>query len=147
MVRSAVSRSGSTRPRDDLGRPLPAGSPGTPASDAAALAPAAALAEATRLLTTGKPFAAHEVLEAVWKVTTGEERDLWRALAQVAVAVTHARRGNPTGARALSQRAATALARYASNPPYAVDIAGLLRWCEAAAVDPSSASVPPALTD
>jgi predicted metal-dependent hydrolase len=85
------------------------------------------------------------VLEAVWKVAPPAEADLWRGLAQLAVAVTHAARGNPTGARALAQRAAENLAAYESDPPHAVDVAALRDWCAAAAEDPTAATTPPQL--
>jgi len=145
VVRRAVSRAGNSRPRDALGRPQPFGSPGEPASDAPALPPAAALVEASRLLREGRPFTAHEVLEAVWKATDGPERELWRGLAQLAVAVTHAMRGNPTGATALFERAAASMAPYDATTLYNIDVAGLRRWCAAAAADPALAETPPDL--
>lgn len=145
MVRRAVRRN--TRPRDELGRPQPFGSSGEPPNDAPALEPRAALVEATRLLRDGKPFAAHEILEAVWKATDGAERGLWRGLAQLAVGVTHALRGNPTGATALLQRAATTLEPYDATAPYDVDVSGLRAWCLTAAADPELAGSPPALVD
>ena len=52
-------------------------------------------------LEDGRPFAAHEVLEACWKACSGEERDLWQGLAQVCVGLTHAARGNRVGAARL----------------------------------------------
>src|ERR1019366_2346722 len=58
------------------------------------LPPADALALAQRLLDSGRPFHAHEVLEASWKAAPQAERELWRGLAQVAVGLTHAQRGN-----------------------------------------------------
>ena len=60
--------------------------------------PATLLAGAQRLLDAGRPFQAHELLEAAWKRAPEGERQLWRALAQLAVGVTHALRGNATGA-------------------------------------------------
>jgi hypothetical protein len=44
------------------------------------------------------------VLEAAWKSGPAEERDLWQGLAQIAVGLTHARRGNTRGAVALLRR-------------------------------------------
>nr|WP_246224112.1 DUF309 domain-containing protein [Pseudarthrobacter psychrotolerans] len=41
----------------------------------------------------GRPFAAHEVLEARWKAGPAEERNLWQGLAQICVGLTHAARG------------------------------------------------------
>ena len=59
-----------------------------------------------RLLAEGRPFHAHEVFEAAWKSIPGPERELWRGLAQVAVGLTHVRRGNARGAVALLRRGA-----------------------------------------
>jgi uncharacterized protein len=59
-----------------------------------------------RLLAEGRPFHAHEVFEAAWKSTPAPEREFWRGLAQIAVGLTHARRGNARGAVALLRRGA-----------------------------------------
>ncbi|MFC4908945.1 DUF309 domain-containing protein [Actinomadura gamaensis] len=79
------------------------------------LPPDEALAEAQRLLDADRPFHAHEVLEAVWKTAPENERELWRGLAQVAVGITHLRRGNPRGAQALLSRAADRLDDFAAD--------------------------------
>ena len=76
--------------------------------DELALPPAQALALAQQLLDSGRPFHAHEVLEASWKAAPPAERDLWQGLAQVAVGLTHAQRGNARGAAALLRRGAAA---------------------------------------
>lgn len=56
--------------------------------------PAEETLEAARaLVEAGRPFSAHEVLEARWKVGPVEERDLWQGLAQLCMAMTHAARG------------------------------------------------------
>lgn len=86
------------------------------------LPPAAALALAQQLLDAGRPFHAHEVLEDAWKAAPDAERALWKGLAQLAVGVTHARRGNARGAAALLRRGAAAVdgfpaARTASTRP------------------------------
>ena len=63
--RDADGRARNSRPRDALGRPMPHGAPGVPTMpEDVVLPPAEALAEAQRLLDTGRPFHAHEVLEA-----------------------------------------------------------------------------------
>jgi hypothetical protein len=59
-----------------------------------------------RLLAEGRPFHAHEVFEAAWKSTPAPEREFWRGMAQIAVGLTHARRGNERGAVALLRRGA-----------------------------------------
>ena len=123
--RDAAGRPRNARPRDGLGRPLPraAGDGGTaPADDPPALPPAAALEAADALLAQGRPFHAHEVLEAVWKAAPPQERGLWRALAQLAVGLTHAARGNERGARALLARGRDGLAPWAGRRPYGVDV-------------------------
>jgi predicted metal-dependent hydrolase len=63
----------------------------------------------------GRPFSAHEVLEARWKDCPEEERDLWQGLAQLCVGLTHSARGNTTGANRLVDRAAIHLEQYAGT--------------------------------
>lgn len=76
------------------------------------LSPAKAVELAQRLLDEGRPFHAHEVLEAVWKSAPRDQRELWRGLAQIAVGLTHAGRGNGRGAVSLLRRGAAAVAGY-----------------------------------
>ncbi|GAA2109594.1 DUF309 domain-containing protein [Microlunatus panaciterrae] len=120
------------RPRDGLGRPLARGSEGGVARvpDDLVLPPLAALDEAQRLLAEGRPFHAHEILEGTWKSADADERDLWQGLAQLAVGLTHLLRGNRTGALTLLQRGRDRIASYASSPPYAIDVAGLIGWAD-----------------
>jgi predicted metal-dependent hydrolase len=78
--------------------------------------PAEETLEAARaLVEAGRPFSAHEVLEARWKAGPVEERDLWQGLAQVCVAMTHAARGNTVGADRLFDRAAERLTTFAAT--------------------------------
>jgi hypothetical protein len=129
--RDDQGRARNARPRDGLGRPLPRGAEGVPrVPDDLVLPPLPSLAEAQRLLDTGLPFHAHEVLEATWKAAPAQERDLWQGLAQLAVGYTHLLRGNPAGATTLLQRAHRRLGLYAEDPPYEVDVAGLRAWCD-----------------
>jgi predicted metal-dependent hydrolase len=127
--RDRVGRPQSARPRDALGRPLPYGSPaGMEEIDPALLegTPAELLAQAQRLLAGGRPFQAHEILEAGWRGAPEGERPLWRALAQLAVGVTHSRRGNAPGAKALYARAAREFADWDSRTaPHGIDVEGL----------------------
>jgi hypothetical protein len=90
------------------------------------------LDEAQRLLDAGQPFHAHEVLEDQWKAAPAGERDLWRGLAQMAVGLTHADRGNARGAVVLLRRGAGLVRPYVANAPYDLDIAALLVWIEQA---------------
>jgi uncharacterized protein len=89
-------------------------------------APGQTLAEAQRLLDAGMPFHAHEVLEDAWKSGPAAERELWRGLAQLAVGLTHAARGNRAGGGRLLLRGADRISGY--RDPYAIDVAGLTAW-------------------
>jgi len=114
--RDPAGRPRNARPRDALGRPLdPADDPGSGADripDDLVITGAEAAALADRLLRDGRPFHAHEVLEAAWKSGPSGERDLWQGLAQIAVGLTHARRGNARGAVALLSRGAERVRGY-----------------------------------
>ena len=117
--RDPVGRARNARPRDELGRPLPRSAPGPQdvprIPDDLAITPAEAAELGGRLLAEGRPFHAHEVFEAAWKSTPGPERELWRGLAQIAVGLTHARRGNATGAAALLRRGAGHVREHPAN--------------------------------
>jgi len=106
--RDPAGRPRNARPRDGLGRPLDrTADPGSAADripDDLVITGAEAAALADRLLRDGRPFHAHEVLEAAWKYGPAAERDLWQCLAQIAVGLTHARRGNARGAVTLLGR-------------------------------------------
>ena len=116
--RDAAGRARNARPRDELGRPLPkSGAQDVPRiPDDLVISPAEAADLGGRLLAEGRPFHAHEVFEAAWKSVPSQERELWRGLAQVAVGLTHARRGNAGGAIALLRRGAGHLAEFADAP-------------------------------
>ena len=127
--RDEAGRPRNARPRDELGRPLPRGDAGVVrVPDDLVLAPADSLVEAQRLLDEGLPFHAHEVLEATWKAAPDAERELWQGLAQLAVGLTHALRENSTGAATLLRRGAERISGYAGEPPYGIDVTGLLDW-------------------
>ncbi|MGW8781979.1 DUF309 domain-containing protein [Streptomyces sp. NPDC055796] len=109
--RDGEGRARSARPRDGLGRPLAYGEPGVERQpEGVVRTPAETVAEAQRLLDAGMPFHAHEVFEDAWKSGPEAEAPLWRALAQLAVGLTHAARGNAVGGARLLRRGATALA-------------------------------------
>ena len=139
--RDEAGRPRNARPRDELGRPLPRGEAGAVrVPDDLVLSPADSLLEAQRLLDDGRPFHAHEVLEATWKAAPAAERDLWQGLAQLAVGLTHALRENSTGAAVLLRRGADRISGYVDDPPYGIDVAGLLGWARSLAArldDPS----------
>lgn len=156
--RGPDGRARNARPRDGLGRPLPRGAEGVERIPDDLVLPAAeSLAEAQRLLDADRPFHAHEVLEGTWKAAPPGERDLWQGLAQLAVGLTHALRGNRAGAATLLRRGRERLAPYAqpphgrppnaqpahappshapppsgTAPPHGVDVDGLLAWADAA---------------
>ena len=140
--RDPGGRPRNARPRDGLGRPLDRAGSATGGGAGADRIPddlllagpdAARLAD--ELLRAGRPFHAHEVLEASWKTGPAGERDLWQGLAQIAVGLTHAHRGNARGAVALLRRgaervrayqAASAAESFAGNRPYEIDLAAFL---------------------
>jgi uncharacterized protein len=146
--RDPGGRPRNARPRDGLGRPLDrdgagtgdgagqgAGSGEDRIPDDLLLAGPDAARLADELLRAGRPFHAHEVLEASWKTGPAGERDLWQGLAQVAVGLTHAQRGNARGAVALLSRgvqrvrayqAASPAASSAGDRPYGIDLAAFL---------------------
>ncbi len=158
--RDPDGRPRNARPRDALGRPLAgdgagagveaavgAGAGAQPRAGAGAgsgedripddllLAGPDAARLADELLRAGRPFHAHEVLEASWKTGPASERDLWQGLAQVAVGLTHAHRGNARGAVALLSRgvqrvrayqAASSAASPIGDRPYGIDLAAFL---------------------
>ncbi|WP_344690146.1 DUF309 domain-containing protein [Blastococcus jejuensis] len=134
--RDAEGRARNARPRDALGRPLPHDAAGEErAPEGVVRTPAETLAQAQALLDEGRPFHAHEVLEDAWKSCPEAERQLWRGLAQLAVGLTHAMRGNARGAATLLERGAGNLAGYADDAPHGIDVAGLVAWARTAAED------------
>ncbi|MEZ5186797.1 MAG: DUF309 domain-containing protein [Candidatus Nanopelagicales bacterium] len=109
--RDESGRPRNARPRDRLGRPLGAGEAGVdPLPDDIDASPGAVVDLADRLLDQGLPFQAHEVLEAAWKAAPEPERAAWKGMAQLAVSLTHARRGNARGAARLRERGVDNLA-------------------------------------
>ncbi|MGW0363979.1 DUF309 domain-containing protein [Streptomyces sp. NPDC002990] len=136
--RDDEGRARSARPRDGLGRPLPYGASGVERQpEGVVRSPAQTVREAQRLLDAGMPFHAHEVFEDAWKSGPPEAAPLWRGLAQLAVGLTHAARGNAVGGARLLLRGAAGIEGLPSVPygteglpggPYGIDVAGLVRW-------------------
>ncbi|MEU9892175.1 DUF309 domain-containing protein [Streptomyces phaeochromogenes] len=146
--RDAEGRARNARPRDGLGRPLPYGTDGVERQpEGVVRAPEDTVTEAQALLAAGKPFHAHEVFEDAWKSGPDEERALWRGLAQLAVGLTHAARGNVTGGARLLRRGAGAVEEWgaqAGRPrPYGLELAQLAAWARELAdmVDKDGAAV------
>ncbi|HET9971661.1 MAG TPA: DUF309 domain-containing protein [Streptosporangiaceae bacterium] len=136
--RDPSGRPRNARPRDGLGRPL-ARDPGQQSDDAGqeripddlVITGRDAAVLADRLLRDGRPFHAHEVLEAAWKTGPPGERDLWQGLAQIAVGLTHARRGNARGAVTLLRRGTERVQAHQGYPdPYGMDIPALVAEAE-----------------
>ena len=142
--RDPAGRARNARPRDALGRPLPYGEPGEErAPEGVVRPPEQALAEAQALLDAGRPFHAHEVLEDAWKSAPDAERQLWRGLAQLAVGLTHAMRGNARGATTLLDRGAGNISPYAAAPPHGIDVAGLAAWARGLVASSEGADLSP----
>ena len=142
--RDPTGRARNNRPRDGLGRPLPHDAEGVErVPEDLVLPPEESLVEAQRLIDAGRPFHAHEVLEASWKAAPEAERDLWQGLAQLAVGLTHRARGNVTGASTLLQRGAAHIRPYAGSPPYGIDVDGLLAASLALTEEPAVDGEPP----
>ncbi|RZT86083.1 hypothetical protein EV383_2971 [Pseudonocardia sediminis] len=136
--RDERGRARNARPRDAAGRPLPHGAEGVErVPEDLVLTPEESVAEAQRLLDEGLPFQAHEVLEGAWKASGDDTRELWRALAQLAVGLTHAQRHNSRGAVSLLRRGAEGVGEWASSAtvpaPAGLDLPGLSRHAAAVA--------------
>jgi len=146
--RDPAGRARNSRPRDELGRPLPYGSPDVPRAPEGVLRTAdETITQAQQLLDAGLPFHAHEVFEDAWKTAGTEpvaadgaeppsaspgaavERVLWKGMAQIAVGLTHLSRGNnDRGAQTLLRRGAAAINAYRLEPPYRLNIGGIVSW-------------------
>ncbi|MGW1818561.1 DUF309 domain-containing protein [Streptomyces sp. NPDC002125] len=127
--RDEEGRARNARPRDGLGRPLPYGAPGVERQpEGVVRSPGETVREAQRLLDAGMPFHAHEVLEDAWKSGPDAERELWRGLAQMAVGLTHAARGNAAGGARLLRRGAAAVEAFGGTDPHGIGVGGLIGW-------------------
>ncbi|MFI9208051.1 DUF309 domain-containing protein [Streptomyces sp. NPDC053253] len=146
--RDEEGRARNARPRDGLGRPLPHGAEGVARQpEGVVRTPDETVREAQRLLDAGMPFHAHEVFEDAWKSGPEAERDLWQGLAQLAVGLTHAARGNREGGARLLRRGADRLTSAQEGPghegpghegpghegpghesAYGIDVGGIVAW-------------------
>jgi len=153
--RDEEGRARNARPRDGLGRPLPYGEEGVERQpEGIERTPEETVREGQRLLNDGKPFHAHEVFEDAWKTGPADEQDLWKGLAQLAVGLTHAARGNLVGSATLLRRGADYIASFSDAQPYGIDVDGLRSWAlaladdvEAGAVEVDPAELAPRLRD
>ena len=131
--RDEAGRARQARPRDELGRPLPYGETGVEPVSEDPLPPLETVEKALALVREGRPFSAHEVLEARWKAGPDEERDLWQGLAQICVGLTHSLRGNAVGANRLVERGIGRIEQYAATagPTYGLDLDEVARKARA----------------
>ena len=83
------------------------------------------------LIRRGEYFAAHEVLEDVWRAADPDERDFYQGLVHVAVAWYQAGRGNRVGCERQLEKAARRLRPYAPEHE-GVAVASLLDQVAAA---------------
>ena len=143
--RDASGRPRQGRPRDELGRPLPHGVTGVAPVGEEPLPPEQALAAARELVDQGRPFSAHEVLEARWKACPVQERALWQGLAQICVALTHAARGNALGAERILDRGVGRIEEYAetgTGPRYGLDLAAVIACAREGVATAASRAAP-----
>lgn len=149
--RDETGRPRNNRPRDGLGRPLPYGTPGVQRQPEGVVRTVAeTLDEGQRLLDAGRPFHAHEVFEDAWKAgddRPGGREPLWQALAQLAVGLTHAGRGNPRGSVRLLRRGAANLGPYAGRQPHGIDVDGLRAWADELAAEVESGRLPDSVAE
>jgi predicted metal-dependent hydrolase len=96
------------------------------------------------LIRRGEYFAAHEVLEDVWRAAEPAERDFYQGLVHVAVAWYQAGRGNRVGAERQLEKAARRLGPYAPEHE-GVDVASMLEQLAAAQaiIERGSLELPP----
>jgi predicted metal-dependent hydrolase len=83
------------------------------------------------LIRRGEYFAAHEVLEDVWRASDPHERDFYQGLVHVAVAWYQAGRGNRVGCERQLEKAARRLGPFAPEHR-GVDVAATLARVEEA---------------
>lgn len=89
-------------------------------------APPGRLLTAIRQFNDRQWYECHDVLEALWLEETGEVRELYQGIIQVAIALHHWRNGNFSGAVKLLESGNSYLKRVAS-PCLWLDVAGLIR--------------------
>jgi uncharacterized protein len=102
------------------------------------------LDDGLELIRRGEYFAAHEVLEDVWRAADPEERDFYQGLVHVAVAWYQAGRGNRVGCERQLEKATRRLAPFAPEHR-GVDVAATLARVDEAArvVANGSLALPP----
>jgi uncharacterized protein len=105
------------RPRDELGRLLPWGTPNRLVMedfDSLTLEENHALAR--RHFNGKRFFPAHEAWETAWKQARGtDDEEFFKGLSQLGAGYVHFRRGNPHGAHTLIRRAISRIERYGAE--------------------------------
>ncbi len=119
------------RPRDEFGRPLPAG---TPTRLHLADFDAHTVEENHQLgidyFNDEVYFGAHEAWETAWKQTKGTaDQEFFKGLSQLGAGFTHYQRGNPVGAALLMWRGISRVRAYAPHHRE-IDIEPLVAACE-----------------
>ena len=104
---------------------IPAGS-GKATSRTCHDAPSGQMLLAIRQFNSGQWYECHETLEALWLQETGEVRDFYQGLVQLAIALHHWRNGNFNGAIKLLESSANYLKRM-DTPCLWVDVSSLIR--------------------
>ena len=100
-----------------------------------------AIRGALALVRDGGGFAAHEVLEDLWRGAAADERDLYQGLVHVAVATYQEQRGNKVGRHRQLEKARRRLEPYA--PAYeGLAIGTLVAWCDASLAAARCPAVP-----
>jgi len=97
--------------------------------------------EFVRLFNLEEFFAAHDVLEDLWRETGGEDREFLQGLIQVAVALEHRRRGNLRGASGVAESARRHLLPYGPNH-LGVDLESLLAATARCLAEPDAGPSP-----
>jgi uncharacterized protein len=130
--RDPAGRPKNTRPRDELGRPLPRDASNRMPEEPPAASPEEALARGIEHFNAGRYFQAHEAWEEGWHPSPEPERDFWQGLTQLAVGLTHRQRGNAHGATTLLRRGARRLRPYGASH-MGVSVAPLVVFADDAA--------------
>lgn len=126
--RDAAGRPRQKRPRDALGRPLPYGSTGVEPVSEEPLPPSQTLDLTRSLVREGRPFAAHEVLEARWKAGQGRRTRLVAGSGPDLYRPHACRPWNSAGAVRLLERGAARLEEYDSGDgsTYGLDLTAVV---------------------
>lgn len=92
-------------------------------------APGAVVTEAQRLLDHGAIEEATALVAAMTSAVPDSERELWQGLALLVEGLTQVARHDPVASGSL-RRGADLLGGFESDPPHALDVAGLVGWAE-----------------